>query len=263
MALLASSALALACGLMAAGPWNLSPLAGMESARDRAWGMNDLLHALACLPLALAAAWGAHGLHRAKHWPAAVRRPLSGFFGMSMAWSLLSIGHHLAPSRTGTVALLVVLAASCLLLLQGFMAERFGLVFGSRRACALAVGAAACAGAVCWLSGGDLRALAWLQMLPVVVLVTGVVAQPGLFTRGGDWVAMLAAYGLARAAEGLDAEFLRLSAGLLSGTMVMHLGAGAVATTLAYRVGRASRVGVGSVPLSMSSQRVTSLHMAG
>jgi hypothetical protein len=226
-------------------------------------GVPNLINALSCLPMAWVAAWGAIGLHRAVTWPVALRRPASGFMGLSLGWALLAAGHHLAPSRAGALAIHVLVAASCALLLLTFLAERHGLRFGSRRACALAVGAAVAAGLSWWGTGGDARGLVWLQALPVLLVATGVFAQQGLFTRQVDWTAMLAMYVIARVADLVDGAVLHALGGLLSGHAVMHLAGAAVAGVMARRAWRGLRDRAQSTPLSMSSRRATSFHTAG
>lgn len=263
LALLVSLAVALAFGLLAAGPIVIDDAALAHADQRMLLGVPNLINALCCLPLAAVSVWGAMAVHRSISWPSALRRPAAGFFGLSLGWSLLAAGHHLVPSRTGAVAIHVLVAASCVLWILTFLAERHGLRFGSRRVCALAVAVAAVAGLGWWWSDGDARALVWLQALPLLLLATGVFAQRGLFTRQADWAAMLSIYVLARAADLFDVELFNALGGWIGGHALMHLAGAGAAAVLARRAWRGVRDRAHSAPLSMSSRRVTSLHTAG
>jgi hypothetical protein len=263
LALLASLAMALAFGLVAVGPVVLVDLAAVPAASGARLGVIDLVNALCSLPLVAAATWGAVGVHRALGWPMAVRRPMAGFFGLSIGWSLLSALHHAAPSWAGALGIHVLVAASCTLLLLAFMAERFGLRFGSRRACAGAVVAAIAAGVSCWLQDGDARGLIWLQALPALLVASGLMAQPGLFTRRTDWVVMLLLYVVARSLDLVDRPIADATGGMIGGHALMHLLAAGVPAALALRVWQRVVGRDQPAPLSMSSRRATSLHTAG
>lgn len=264
LAMLASLGLALAFGLLAAGPIIIGDAAITHADQRMLLGLPQLVNVLSCLPLAWVAAWGAMGVQRCVIWPAALRRPLMGFFSLSLAWSLLAALHHAAPTLAGAVAIHVLVAASAALLLLAFLTERHGLEFGSRRACAGAVALSALAGAAWWASGGDARALIWLQALPAMLVLGGLVLQPTLFTRRADWLGVLVLYLLARALEMADAQVYAVFAGWISGHALMHLAGAGLAAVLARRAWRAASGHVQSAPLSMmSSRRATSLHTAG
>jgi len=158
------------------------------------------------------------------------------------------------------------MAAGFTLLLAGFLAERVDARFGTRSACIAALLLPMVAGLWCvifdWTTGrGDLRALILLQTLPLLVVPAGAIALPGRFTRAGDWLLMLALYGLAKLIDVADDRIYSWT-GWISGHSLMHIVLAVVAAWLAYRAARTDdAVGAGaSVP---SSQRINSLKTSG
>jgi hypothetical protein len=71
---------------------------------------------------------------------------------------------------------------------------------------------------------GDLRLYALVQVYPVLAIPLMVLLFPSRYTRGGDLVAVVALYGLAKVFELLDAPIFALGA-VVSGHTLKHLAA--------------------------------------
>lgn len=257
--LLLAMLLAMAAGLLAWGPMHLPALSRGPST---VW---------AGLPLVAVAAWGAWTVRRAR-WPRDLRQPWMAFFVLGGLAGWAAVLAHATGSLAAHAAAHGLSAASMTLLALAFAAERMDAWFGSRAAVVAGCGVAA--GAMLWWfagqftgGAGDVRALVFLQCLPLLLIPAGGLSLPGGFTRSVDWLVMLALYLLARLADLLDAPLHGLT-GLtgLSGHVLMHLLVAAVVAWPIYRAGAASRragspaagAGVGSA--SEPTQRRTSLN---
>jgi hypothetical protein len=259
--LLLAMLLAIAAGMMAWGPVHF-PTAPF--AVDGAAALPASLHVLACLPLLGVALWGAWVVRRDR-WPRALRGPWFAFFALSALNAAASAAFHLQPSTAAHAAVHGFGAAAMTLLTFAFAAERMDTWFGSRAAI-VAAGAAAGVATLWWFAGhgaggqGDLRALLFLECLPLLLVPAGALSLPGSFTRAADWGLMFSGYLLARVAGLFDAPLAGATGGL-GGHALMHLLLAGVAAWPVYRAGAASRRA--DSPAAASSeptQRRTSLN---
>jgi len=265
MVLLLAMMLAIAAGMMVGGPIVIAP-ADHAFADQRTWfGVANAPLVAACLPLAIVAFRGWRAA-RASHWPDAVRMPWLAFMASCIGLTVVSIAYHLSPGDTSLALTHTAAALSMTLLSLCFLAERVDALFGRPEAIAGGCAVAGFAG-LWWFAGrwvgelGDLRALLFLESLPLLLVPAGALSLPGPFTRAADWLAMLGLYLLARVAGFADA-IVHSANGWVSGHALMHLLLAAVAACPAYRIASASRRGPGvhGVPLAEPSQRSTSLH---
>jgi hypothetical protein len=236
--LLLAMMLAIAAGLMA---WGAMPVTASHhlyaDSRSR-FGLPHTVDVLACLPLVAAAVWGIATTRRSR-WPVALRRPMIGFFALCAAMSVTAAAYHLSPGDAGFVLTHVFAAGALTALLLAFMAERIDAMFGAGPGCAAGIGVVACA-ALWWYAGqwasgqGDLRALLFLESLPLLLVPAGALSLPGRQTTAVDWRLMLGLYLVARVAGFADAAVYAVTGGL-SGHATMHLLLAGVAGWLAYR----------------------------
>lgn len=266
LVLLLAMVLAMAVGMMAWGPMQLQASDHQFADSRTVWGLAQAMNALACLPLLAASAWGVTALRRSA-WPAALRTPWFAFFALAAAMSGCAALYHLQPGDAGYALTHAFAAGALTMLALAFMAERMDPLFGSVPAvlggCAVAGFAALWWFAGEWASGrGDLRAVIFLECLPLLLMPSGALSLAGRHTAARDWLAMLGLYVLARAA-GLADQAVRDALGVLSGHTLMHLLLGGVVAWAAYRVG----VAPGTRPLASASasapeptQRRTSLN---
>jgi hypothetical protein len=262
LVLLLSMALAAAAGLAAWGPVHVGEHDHLY-ANAWKWGRApQTLNVLACLPLLAAAAWALRPL-RLSTWSHCVVWPWRVFLVLA---ALLSAGaglYHLQPGDAGYVLVHTMTAAAFVTLLLGFLAERVDARWGSTFAVAVGVGVAAGAG-LYWLAGewssglGDLRAVLFLQGLPILLIPAGALSLPGRFTTTGDWLWMLGIYVSARAAGVADGWIVAAST-WISGHMLMHLLLTGIALRLAYRAA-CSPAMARSGAATESTQRNTSLN---
>lgn len=260
--LLLAMMLASAAGMMAWGPVHF-PTA--RFAVDGPAALPPSVHALSCLPLLAAGLWGARGVRQNARWPRALRAPWLWFFALGACSAAASAVFHLQPSVAAQAAVHAFGAAAATMLAFAFAAERMDTWFGSRAAVVTAGGASAVA-TLWWLAGhwagaqGDLRALLFLECLPLLLVPAGALSLPGGFTRAADWGVMLAVYLLARLAGLFDAP-LAAATGGLGGHVLMHLLLAGVAAWPIYRAAAASRgAGAPAAASSEPSQRRTSLN---
>lgn len=241
--LLLAMMLAIAAGLMAWGPvhFPLLPLGDRSLPGPQA---AQPLDALSCLPLLAVGAWGAWVVRRDR-WPRALRAPWFAFFLLSGLSAAASALYHLHPSALAHAAGHAFGAAAMTMLALAFAAERLDVGFGSRGAVAAAGGVAGVA-ALWWFAGhwahgqGDLRALLFLECLPLLLLPAGALSLPGRFTRAADWGLIFSMYLAARGLGLLDAPLAGATGGL-GGHALMHLLLAGVAAWPVYRAGAASR----------------------
>lgn len=264
LVLLLAMMLAIGAGMIAWGPITLQP-GDHAYADERQWlGMPTAFNTLANLPQLAFSIWGAAAVWRGR-WPRMIRHAWLAFFGFSALMALLSFGYHLQPTDTGYALTHWFAAAALLMLGLAFLSERMDPLFGSGFALLGAFAISSC-GALWWLTGewstghGDLRALIFLQCLPLLLIPAGALTLPGEHTSLADWLAALCMYMAARSAGWADAAMFEFT-GWLSGHSLMHLLLGAVAASLAYR----ATVALESAPLEGDSllepaQRITSLN---
>jgi hypothetical protein len=263
LVLLLARTVATAVGMMAWGPIELQPK-DHQFANMRPWlGVPQAFNTLACAPLLAAGAWGLVAL-RNGGWPAALRAPCSMYFACAVSMGVSSAAYHLDPSDARYVVSHAFGAGAMTMLGLLFLAERVDGLFGSAPAILGGIGIVGFA-TLWWFAGewttghGDLRALVFLECLPVFLLPSGALCLPGRFTRRADWLAMMLLYLVARSAGLMDAPLLDPTGGV-GGHALMHLFLAGVAGCIAYRAGVAS----GARPLVAASasdptQRRTSL----
>lgn len=256
LVLLAAMALALVTGLLAWGPVPLEPSAG-HHADTRAWlGLPNAWNVLANLPQILVGWWGWR-VTQASAWPAALRRPWAAFHLCTLVAGALALLYHLQPGPAGWIAAHTALCGALAMLALGALAERVDERFGGAGPTAFVAGCVLLSGAAVAASGAaDIRALLLFEILPVLLLPTGAIALPGLWTRASDWIVMLLGYGLARLADLHDLRLLAATGGL-GGHALMHLLLAGVGGWLGYCAVRAA---TGTGP---ESQRQASLNTAG
>jgi hypothetical protein len=244
LVLLLAMMIALAVGLTAWGPISLQP--GDHAYADpRTWArIPNAFNVLSCLPLAAAGLRGFFSTWRAE-WPSSLRRPWLAFFAL--------------------VAVHAVAAGAFVALLLGFLAERVDARCGSPQGVTAGLALAVLAG-LWWLGGewsighGDMRALVFLETLPVLLIPAGALRLKGRFTSSGDWLAMLYLYVAARSAGLADVAVFNAT-GWLSGHTLMHLLLAALTARLAYRAGTVpGAVPAAAVPPAEPTQRSTSLN---
>ena len=247
--LLVSMALAVAAGLAAWGPLTVSPH-DHHYAAARGWASAaGVFQALACVPMAVAAAVGMR-LVRRSTWPASAARPWQAFMVLAGGLSIGSAGYHLLPNDTAYVLVHTLGAGAFVSLLLGFLAERVDSRCGSARSVAVGLLVAAGAGAYWaigeWTHGrGDLRAVLFLQCIPVLLIPAGALSLPGKITTTSDWMWMLGLYVVARAAAVLD-ESVLTALGWITGHSLMHLLLTGIILRLAYRATRSPAIDAGS-----------------
>lgn len=231
--ILAAMTLALLVGLIAWGP---VPLAAHEHryADQRSWlGVPNIAHLIANLPLLAAGLWGWLRT-RTGDWPDELRAPWQLFHLCVLGGALVSVAYHAAPGDTGYLLSQVAMSAAFVLLTIGVLAERVNPWFGTRAGitCAMVLTLLL---STTSLTGGtiDLRPFLLLQLLPVLLIPTGVLGLPGRHTRSADWMIMLATYVVARGFGMADALVYERT-GWISGHSLMHVGLGCVAGWLAY-----------------------------
>jgi len=161
MGLLLAMMLAMAAGMLVAGPIVITPR-GAAAAGARS-GLVQALDVLACLPLTVVGLWGRRAARRSR-WPSALATPWIAFFGLCIAMSAVDASYHLGPGAAGLALTHVAMAAAMTTLALALMAERVDALFGRTEAIAGACALAGCAG-LWWFRGqwsggpGDLRAL--------------------------------------------------------------------------------------------------------
>ena len=263
MVLLLAMMLAMAAGLMA---WGAIPIAPSDHlfADSRRWlGLPQAANVLAYVPLIAVSGWGLVSTLRSR-WPAMLRRPVVGFFALCAAMSVVSGAYHLDPGDTGCALTHLFAAATLMALMLAFMAERVDALFGSGPSLAAGIGVAGFAALWCfagqWATGqGDLRALLFLECLPLLLIPAGALSLPGRQTAARDWMMMLGLYLAARAAGFADAA-VYATTGWISGHAAMQLLLAGVAACLAYRASVASTSRRPSSASVDPTQRSTSLN---
>ncbi len=112
-----------------------------------------------------------------------------------MAWLAIHLGERIHP-RLGWFALPVLLLLGVAAVLYWYAGARLG--------------------------GGDLRAWAYVQFWPVLLLLILLWRAPARYSRGGDVLLVLLCHGLALGAESLDSAVLEWSGGMFSGHTLKH-----------------------------------------
>ncbi len=162
-----------------------------------------------------------HFLHARERWPYLV------FFAGLVLTGFGSAYYHLLPGNERLVWDRLPLAVTLMGLFAATIAERISLSAGLRLLGPLvALGIASVLG---WYAGeqrgeGDLRLYALVQFYPMLAIPLMLLLFPSRYTRGGDLVAVVLFYGLAKGFEWLDARVFSWG-GVISGHTCKHLAA--------------------------------------
>lgn len=255
--------LAIAMGLLTWGPIVLQADAHDYADGRSLFGVTNGVNAAFCLPMLAAGVWGWRAVNRGG-WPSTLKTPWRWCFACIAVTAGSALCYHLAPGAHSYLLAQSAAAASFILLLCSFLAERVHARFGSRRACATALAVAGLAAALSSLAAStDLRPLLLLQLLPVLLIPAGALSLPGLHTRKSDWLLILGLYALARASDLGDDSVLLATGGVISGHALMHLCMAGVAAWFAYRIGGATTASVDVTETGELAQANTSLSTSG
>jgi hypothetical protein len=264
LVLLLAMMVALAVGLMAWGPISLQPDDHLYADLSAWAGIPNAFNVLSCLPLVGTGLWGLVAVWRSD-WPASMRMPWLGFFGLVAVHSMAAGVYHLWPGDGSHAVAHVLAAGAFVMLLLGFLAERVDARYGGLQSLAIGAALAVLAG-IWWFGGewsigrGDMRALVFLETVPVLLIPAGAQRLKGRFTSSGDWLAMLYLYVAARGAGLADAAIFQTT-GWLGGHTLMHLLLAALAARLAYRAGTVPGAVLGFAGrMAEPTQRNTSLN---
>jgi hypothetical protein len=266
LAMLASLTLAALMGLVAWGPVPLQP-STHTYADARSWrGLNNVFNVLVNLPLLAIGAWG-WSATRMSRWPGHLRRPWRSFHLCVMLSAAMAAAYHAHPGDMLFLLSHIGMAWGMLMLSCGLLAERVDSRIGGVAACSVVGLLVAAVGGVPLLgasltSAADLRGLLLLEIVPVLLLLTGVLSLPGVHTRRLDWMVVLSAYALSKLLDVGDAAIFDTT-GWIGGHALMHLSLAFVAGWMAYRASMATddaSTDDDASPLSGTSQRQTSLN---
>lgn len=250
-ALLALAAGAAVAGFFAlVGPLPQDPAYHRFADTRPVLGLANAWNVLSNLPLLLGGGWGLWLQHRRRlvhdNPPGAPAYPL--FFLAVALTAAASAGYHLAPDNYTLFWDRLPMAVAFMALTVATLAERLD----PRRLYRLlwplvALGAASI---VYWYSGerfgrGDLRPYAVVQFLPLLLLPVVCLLYRSRFSRSGDLWLVLGWYGLAKAAELLDARLFALSGSWVGGHALKHLLAAAAVWQLTRMLRRRARLDAG------------------
>lgn len=163
------------------------------------------------------------------------RAPWLTFFAAVALVGPGSAWYHLAPSNGSLVWDRLPMAVAFAAFLVAVLAERIG----PAAARLLAPAAVAAAATVAYwfvteaMGRGDLRPYALAQYAPLLLVPLVLLLYPARYSHGAAWLAGLALYGLAKAAELLDAPLLAAN-GIVGGHAVKHLLAAAAVGVFAW-----------------------------
>jgi len=262
LVIFAAMGLALLAGMLAWGPIGVDAR-HHRYADGRAWlGVPNASNVLASLLLSIAGAWGWLAT-RASRWPTEMRQAWMSFHVCAAAAGLLTGVYHLAPTDLSYLLAHVVASGAFTLLAAGVLAERVHARFGSARALTAVVLVVLAAASLVGVNaarnhGVDLRPLALLEALPLLLIPSGVLSLPGIQTRHSDWMLLLLAYAAAKLFDLADAKVFSLT-GWVGGHALMHLTLAVMTARLAYCAAAASTGDACDAP----TQRQTSLNTAG
>lgn len=264
LVILASMTIAVAMGLLAWGPVELSADAHLY-ADDRAWlGVTGAANIWVNAAMFAVGAWGWHAT-RSSRWPPDLRTPWQLFQLCAMVSALAAALYHARPHDTLFVLTHVATASGFVMLTFGLLAERVHARFGSLTVCLTVLLGIALTGSAMLLAqaqGGslDMRPLLILEVIPVLVIPAGALGLPGRSTGVFDWIVVLTLYALGKVLETGDAYILEAS-GWISGHTLMHLALSAAVGWMAYCafLARAATASTGEES-GAASQRETSLN---
>lgn len=209
LAVLVAALLASAMGLLAWGP--VSSGSQMDVGAASAGVASAVVGALCHAP-GLVATW--------LGWRAAVKAPPGAWRdGWTSFWALaalavvMSAAQHLAPSVLGEVLVRVPAASAYATVSLLFIAERFGRRWLSRSALTAALLAGPAAGLLCGLTHAitgttDVRALLWLEALPLVLVPLGIWGLQSRGLTGFEWLVALALLCVSQSLHWIDLSHL-------------------------------------------------------
>lgn len=237
LVMLASMTFAVAMGLLAWGPVELTASAH-RYADTRVWlGVAGAANVWVNAAMLAAAAWGWHAT-RSSHWPAHLRTPWQLFHLCTIVSGGAAALYQARPQDTLYVLSHVATASGFVMLTLGLIAERVHSRFGSFRVCLLVLFGIALTGSAMLFARSqaghlDMRPLLLLEIIPVLVIPAGALSLPGRWTDVSDWVVVLTLYALAKLFETGDAQVLEAS-GWISGHTLMHLALTAAVAWMGY-----------------------------
>jgi hypothetical protein len=259
--------LLVAAGLIAWGPWPIGP-DKHHFADTRSWlGVPNALNVLVNLPLFWLAVWGWCAT-RASDWPKALRVPWQWFHLFTIATALGAAAYHAAPSDAIFVASHVGQAGAFTMLAFGVLAERADARFGSNAACAVGAALVLLMGATALRAGGidaatDMRPLALLETIPVLLIPAGALSLRGSHTHASNWLVVLALYASSKLFDVADAAIFDLTGGFVSGHSLMHLNFSLAVGWMAYFASANRTQTVANAGALGASARQTSLKTSG
>jgi hypothetical protein len=237
LVMLASMTVAVAMGLLAWGPVELSARAH-QYADDRAWlGVAGAANIWVNAAMVAAGAWGWRAT-RGSRWPSHLRTPWQLFQLCAIVSAIAAALYHARPQDTLFVLAHIATASGFVMLTFGLLAERVHARFGSLAVCLVVLLGIALTGSAMLFAqsqgaGLDMRPLLLLEILPVLVIPAGALSLPGRSTEVFDWIVVLTLYALAKLFEIGDAVILEAS-GWISGHTLMHLALSATVGWMAY-----------------------------
>lgn len=237
LVMLASMTLAVAMGLLAWGPVELTAHAHTY-ADERAWlGVAGTANVWVNAAMLAAGAWGWRAT-RLSRWPLHLRTPWQLFQLCAMVSAAAAALYHARPHDTLFVLTHIATASGFVMLTLGLLAERVHARFGALPVCLMVLAGIALTGSAVLLARTqgaslDMRPLLLLEIIPVLVIPAGALSLPGRSTAVFDWIVVLTLYTLAKLFEAGDAFILEAS-GWISGHTLMHLALSATVGWMAY-----------------------------
>lgn len=203
--------------------------------RRSALGVPNFLDVATNLPFLLVGAWGLLCSRRLRE--ASLRRAWSAF---AIGVALVAFGsgyYHWAPDDQSLVWDRLPMTIGFMGLLAAMLDEHLPAVSGSFLLTpSLLIGASS---VWVWASFDDLRFYYWVQLVPLLVILTLLTSFKPRFSHRSLLFVGLAFYVLAKVAEARDAEVLAGTGGALSGHSLKHLlaaaGCGSIVFMLAIR----------------------------
>jgi hypothetical protein len=192
------------------------------------WGVPHALNVFSNVGFLLVGALGLHRLHLRREGDRSVgdARPAYRLFLLSIVGVAFgSAYYHLEPNHERLFWDRLPMSLAFMSLLTCVLVERLGVNIGMRLFPWLAV--AGPLSVVYWLFSeragvGDLRPYAVVHFYSVLLILMLLALFPARWTRGGDFLVVLALYGAALASERLDHE-IDAATGWISGHSLKHV----------------------------------------
>lgn len=189
------------------------------------WGVPHALNVWSNLGFLLVGALGLHLLRQGNRSVGEARPAYRLFFLSIAAVAFGSAYYHLAPSHERLFWDRLPMSLAFMSLLTCVLVERLGAKLGMRLFPWLAL--AGPLSVVYWLFSeragvGDLRPYGFVHFYPVLLIVLLLVLFPARWTRGGDFLVVLAIYAAALASERFD-HAVDAATGWISGHTCKHV----------------------------------------